>query len=557
MSVLTVRNLRVGFDEADVVKGVGFDIAEGETLALVGESGSGKSVTAMAIMGLLPAAADVRADTLSLRGTELIGLGDADLRRLRGPSMGMIFQEPMTSLTPVLTIGRQMTEALRVHLGMNGAQARALAVEMLERAGVPKPAARLRQYPHEFSGGMRQRVMIAMTMALKPRLLIADEPTTALDVTVQAQILDLMRELTRDTGTSLLLITHDMGVVAGMADRVAVMRAGEIVESGTARNVFAAPRHDYTRKLLDAVPRLDAATRPTLAAPARSVLAFRDVSRSFGGGGALRRGGSVRALDGVSLEVFPGETMALVGESGSGKSTLGRIGVRLDTGHGGTVLIDGDDVTALRGARMRRLRTRVQMIFQDPFASLDPRFTTFRTLAEPLKIHHGLKGNALRDRAEDLLDRVGLPATALDRLPHAFSGGQRQRIAIARALAAEPGVIVADEPTSALDVSVQARVLDLMERLQAETEIAYLFITHDLAVVRRIAHRVAVMRAGRIVEIGTVAAILGAPRHAYTRALLDAAPVPDPTRPHRPHVAPPPLDYAPLREVATGHWVAA
>ncbi len=558
MSVLTVRNLRVGFDGADVVRGVGFDIAEGETLALVGESGSGKSVTAMAVMGLLPAAANVRADALSLRGTELTDLGDAGLRRLRGPSMGMIFQEPMTSLTPVLTIGRQMTEALRVHRGMDKAQARARAVEMLERAGIPESAARLRQYPHEFSGGMRQRVMIAMTMALEPRLLIADEPTTALDVTVQAQILDLMRDLTRDTGTSLLLITHDMGVVAGMADRVAVMCAGEIVETGTARNVFAAPRHDYTRKLLDAVPRLDAATRPAVAVAARSsVLAFRDISRSFGGGGALRRGGTVRALDGVSLEVFAGETMALVGESGSGKSTLGRIGVRLDTGHGGTVLIDGDDVTALRGARMRRLRARVQMIFQDPFASLDPRFTTFRTLAEPLKIHHGLTGHALRDRAENLLDRVGLPATALDRLPHAFSGGQRQRIAIARALAAEPGVIVADEPTSALDVSVQARVLDLMERLQAETAIACLFITHDLAVVRRIAHRVAVMRAGRIVEIGTVAAILGAPRHAYTRALLDAAPVPDPTRPHRLHVAPPPLDYAPLREVATGHWVAA
>ena len=568
MSVLAVEDLRVAFREAEVVSGVGFSIERGETLALVGESGSGKSVSALAVMGLLPPRTRVGAGALRLGGEDLTRLGEPALRRLRGARMGMIFQEPMTSLTPVLTIGRQMTEGLRVHRGLSASAARDRAVGMLDRAGIPDPASRLGQYPHEFSGGMRQRVMIAMTMALEPELLIADEPTTALDVTVQAQILDLMRELTREAGTSLLLITHDMGVVAEMADRVAVMRHGEIVETGPAGEVFARPGHAYTRALLDAVPRLDARTRPAPpaplrpVAPPRPVLEFEEVGRSFAGRGFLRRGGAVRALDGVSLAVMPGETLALVGESGSGKSTLGRIGTRLDTEHSGRVRVEGEDITALAGARLRRLRARVQMIFQDPFASLDPRFTTFRTLAEPLVIHQGLRGAELRGRAASLLDRVGLPGDALDRLPHEFSGGQRQRIAIARALAAEPRVIVADEPTSALDVSVQAQVLALMEELQAGSGLAYLFITHDLAVVRRIAHRVAVMRAGRIVELGGVARVLDEAAHPYTRALLAAAPVPDPSHRREAHPAPPEAPFeAPseraLRRVAADHWVAA
>jgi len=468
----------------------------------------------------------------------------------------MIFQEPMTSLTPVLTIGRQMTEALRVHRGGSPQTARARAIDMLDRVGIPRPVERLGQYPHEFSGGMRQRVMIAMTMALEPRLLIADEPTTALDVTVQAQILDLMRALTQETGTSLLLITHDMGVVAEMADRVVVMNRGAVVESGPVRPLFAHPARDYTRDLLAAVPRLDAPLRAPSAAADRPVLAFSGVSRHFAGRGLFSLGAGVTALDDVSLEVMPGETLALVGESGSGKSTLGRIGTRLDMDHAGRVDIDGQDITDLRGAALRRLRGRVQMIFQDPYASLDPLFTTLRTLAEPLRIHRGLTGSALRDCAADLIERVGLTADALDRLPHEFSGGQRQRIAIARALAAQPGVIVADEPTSALDVSVQARAIDLMEDLQEAEGLTYLFVTHDIAVVRRIAHRVAVMRKGRIVEVGPVGAVLDDARHPYTQSLLAAAPVPDPTRARRAHVPLPQGADGPLFRVSDAHWVA-
>ncbi|MBE3638123.1 ABC transporter ATP-binding protein [Mangrovicoccus algicola] len=556
MTVLDIRNLAVAFGATPVVHGVDLSIARGEALALVGESGSGKSITAMALMGLLPARASMTADAMELEGQDLRGLSDAALRRLRGPQMGMIFQEPMTSLTPVLTIGRQMTEALRVHFGLSGEAARARAIDMLDRVEISRPADRLRQYPHEFSGGMRQRVMIAMTMALEPRLLIADEPTTALDVTVQAQILDLMRTLVRETGTSLLLITHDMGVVAQMADRVTVMRHGRLVETEAAAPLFAAPRQDYTRILLNSVPRLDAPLRPA-PQPTPPVLGFRDISRSFAGRGLLRRSEPVRALDGVTLDIARGETLALVGESGSGKSTLGRIGTRLDLEHDGRVEIDGIDITGLRGRALRKLRSRVQVVFQDPLASLDPRFTVGRTLGEPLRIHQGLAGECLRTRAADLLAQVGLPSSALGRLPHEFSGGQRQRIAIARALAVDPAVIVADEPTSALDVSVQSKVLDLMEDLQRERGLAYLFVTHDLAVVRRIAHRVAVMRRGRIVEMGPVSAVLDDARHPYTQALLAAAPVADPTRARRPPAPMPHTPDKPLSLVSDGHWVAA
>jgi ABC-type glutathione transport system ATPase component len=444
--------------------------------------------------------------------------------------MGMIFQEPMTSLTPVLTIGRQMTEALSVHKGLGPAAARARSVEMLEKAGIDKAKARLAQYPHEFSGGMRQRVMIAMTLALEPELLIADEPTTALDVTVQAQILDLMRTLTRESGTSLLLITHDMGVVAEMADRVTVMHRGRVVETAPVAPLFAAPQRDYTRALLAAVPRIDAPVRqdgpPVSDRPA---LAFRDISRRFGPRGIFSRGHSHQALDGVSLSVAPGETLALVGESGSGKSTLGRIGARLDLGHDGQVSINGADITGLRGAALRRARRDVQMIFQDPFASLDPRFSAAQTLAEPLAIHRSLSGRALRQQSLNLFERVGLSAQMIDRLPHEFSGGQRQRIAIARALAPAPKVIIADEPTSALDVSVQADILRLLRDIQKETGLGLLFITHDLAVVRQIAHRVAVLRGGQLVELGSTADVMDRPQHPYTQALIAAAPVPDPT----------------------------
>ena len=530
--LLDVDGLTVAFGRALAVEGMSFSVAPGEAVALVGESGSGKSVTALSIMGLLPEGAGrVAGGTIAFEGRDLATITDAERRRVRGERIGMIFQEPMTSLNPMLTIGRQMTEGLEVHRGAAPREARARAEAMLERVGIDRPADRLRQYPHEFSGGMRQRVMIAMTMALEPRLLIADEPTTALDVTVQAQILDLMRDLARDTGTSLLLITHDMGVVAEIADRVVVMREGRRVEEGAVGPIFAAPRAAYTRELLASVPRIDGSGRTPARRPeAEPVLRYAGVSRSFGGRGLLARGGVTHAVREVDLTLRPGETLALVGESGSGKSTLGRIGVGLERADRGSVVVGGQDIARARGRRLRALRSVIQMVFQDPFASLDPRFTVARTLMEPVMIHARVGRREARARASSLLERVGLDASALDRLPHEFSGGQRQRVAVARALGAEPSVIVADEPTSALDVSVQARVLDLLVELQEERGLAYLFITHDLAVVRRIAHRVAVMRRGEIVEEGTVDDVLKRPSHPYTRALLDAAPVPDPSR---------------------------
>ncbi len=558
MPLLDVTGLSIAFGKHRVVEGLDLTIDRGETVALVGESGSGKSVSALSLMGLLPRGATRTGGRILLGGTDISDYDDTRMRRLRGPRMGMIFQEPMTSLTPVLTIGRQMTEALAVHKGMTGAVARARAVEMLDAAGIPQPSERMAQYPHEFSGGMRQRVMIAMTLALEPELLIADEPTTALDVTVQAQILELMRRLSRETGTSLLLITHDMGVVAEMAGRVAVMRRGRPVETGPARTIFASPARSYTRELLAAVPRMDGPLRadPPPAAD-RPALAFRGIGRSFGGRGFLSRGSGHRALDGIDLAVAPGETLALVGESGSGKSTLGRIGARLDLAHDGSVHVAGEDITALRGGALRKARSRVQMVFQDPFASLDPRFTAGATLAEPLAIHRGLSGKALRSEAGELLDRVGLSASMLDRLPHEFSGGQRQRIAIARALAPGPQVVIADEPTSALDVSVQAAILDLLLELQRQSGLAFLFITHDLAVVRRIAHRVAVLRGGRLMELGQAAEVMDHPRHPYTQALIAAAPVPDPDAQRRPSLpVGPDAGTGALREVGAGHWVA-
>jgi ABC-type glutathione transport system ATPase component len=525
MAVLAMEGLSVAFGDNRVVQDLDLQIERGETLALVGESGSGKSLSALAVMNLLPRRARRSGGRVLLGGEDISALDNAAMRRVRGARIGMIFQEPMTSLTPVLTIERQMTEALIAHRGVSRRVARARAGDMLAKAGIGDVGRRLSQYPHEFSGGMRQRVMIAMTLALEPELLIADEPTTALDVTVQAQILELMRELTRQSGTSLLLITHDMGVVADMADRVAVMRHGRLVETGPVARVLGTPAAPYTRQLLAAVPRMDDPVRTDVPPPANPpALAFAAVGRSFGTGGLLRRGPPHRVLDDITLSVAAGETVALVGESGSGKSTLGRIGARLDLDHLGTVRVEGEDITRLRGGALRRARAKVQIVFQDPFASLDPRFTAGQTLAEPLALHRGLSGKALRAESLRLLDRVQLAAAMIDRLPHEFSGGQRQRIAISRALAAGPRVIIADEPTSALDVSVQAAVLDLLRDIQRDTGVAYLFITHDLAVVRSVAHRVAVLKGGRIVESGPVETVMETPRSDYTRALLAAAP---------------------------------
>jgi peptide/nickel transport system ATP-binding protein len=571
--VLSVRDLTVAFgrgaDRNVAVKGLSYDLAAGETLAIVGESGSGKSVSYLALLGLLPPrGATVESGTALFEGRDLLALTEAERRAVRGDRITMIFQEPMTSLTPVLRIGLQLTEGLIAHKGMDQRAAAARAMEMLDLVGLDQPERRMRQFPHELSGGMRQRVMIAMAMAADPAILIADEPTTALDVTVQAQILDLMRRLKAEFSTAIVLITHDMGVVAEMADRVVVMNRGEKLEEGRAGDLFAAPRHPYTRKLLDAVPRLGArAAEPTpravvedpapiggpLLRAAGLSKTFRDRAWLFGKGKA-----SAAAMQDVGFELAEGETLALVGESGSGKSTTGRAVLRLLEVDEGRIELGGEDVRALSGPALRRARRRMQMVFQDPFAALNPRMSAGRLVAEPMVIHGVASGAELDDRVESLFRRVGLGPEHIRRYPHEFSGGQRQRLCIARALGVGPKLIVADEPTSALDVSVQAQVLELMLELQQSLGLAYLFISHDMAVVEEMAHRVAVMRRGRIVEIGPRADVLGDARHPYTRALLAAVPIPDPARRRG---APPTLDpetlpMGPLAEAAPGHFVA-
>lgn len=553
-ALLSVKDLSVSSGPRPLVEGISFDVRAGEVLCIVGESGSGKSMTAKALMGLLPPKVSATGTAL-FDGVNLLSGGG---ERLRGTGIGLIFQEPMTALTPVLTIGLQLTEALEAHGLCDKHQARDRAIAMLERVGIPEPEMRMRQYPHELSGGMRQRVVIAMMMLLGPRVLIADEPTTALDVTVQAQILDLLRQIVNETQIGLILITHDMGVVAEMADKVLVMRAGHTEERGAATDVFAAPSAPYTRALLDAVPRIDCVRdRPDI--DTETLVSVERVSKTFKTRGALfgKQDGHT-ALDEVSLTVRRGETLALVGESGSGKTTLGRAIAWLTDVDSGLVRLDGLDLTGLSGRALQQQRRAVQMVFQDPYASLDPRQTIGRTLAEPMIIHENLTRAARTARVHALLEKVDLPADTAGRYPHEFSGGQRQRIAIARAIAARPALIVADEPTSALDVSIQARVLELLESLKRSEDLTMLFISHDLAVVRQIADRVAVMRHGRILEMGPAAALFAAPRHPYTRALIDVAPVPDPARKRgkRPALAGA-YPTGPLAEVAPGHWVAA
>ncbi|MEO9651365.1 MAG: ABC transporter ATP-binding protein [Roseobacter sp.] len=552
-ALLSVKDLSVALDDKALVERISFDLAPGEVLSIVGESGSGKSMTAKALMGLLPPKA-------STTGTAIFGGADLlapDAKTPRGTGIGLIFQEPMTALTPVLTIGLQLTEALESHRLCSKDEARRRAINMLERVGIPDPPARMRQYPHELSGGMRQRVVIAMMMLLGPRVLIADEPTTALDVTVQAQILDLLKEIVSETQIGLILITHDMGVVAEMADHVLVMKSGKVEELGPVAELFASPVAAYTRDLLDAVPRIDVVS--TRVEPeAQTLLSVHNITKTFQTRGALFKAGAAhRALDDVSLEVRRGETLALVGESGSGKTTLGRVIARLTTADAGQVLLEDTDLTGLAGRELQARRRAVQMVFQDPYASLDPRQSVGRTIAEPMIIHDTLTKAERTLQVESLLDKVGLGANMARRYPHEFSGGQRQRIAIARAIAAKPTLIIADEPTSALDVSIQAQVLDLLEGLKQSEDLTMLFISHDLAVVRQIADRVAVMRNGRILELGPASALFAAPKHPYTRALIDVAPVPDPTRKRgRRSVLRGDYPTGPLKEVDAGHWVA-
>ncbi len=558
--VLSVKNLstsfRVGDEWRTVVRNISFDVAPRETVAIVGESGSGKSVTSLSIMRLLPKKTSRIDGQVFLQGKELVSLPEEEMRRVRGNDISMIFQEPMTSLNPIFPIGKQIAEALTVHKDISKAEAKAEVLRLLEKVRIPNAKGRFDEYPHQFSGGMRQRVMIAMALASKPKLLIADEPTTALDVTIQGQILDLIKQLQDEEGMSVLFITHDMGVVAEVADRTIVMFRGDQVETGATADIFHRGKHPYTRALLSAVPRLGsmgerklplrfpiidvktgeqqklADVTDTVAKGKTPILEVRDLTTRFDIHSGLlgRKTGAVHAVENVSFSLQEGETLSLVGESGCGKSTTGRSVTRLINPTSGNVVLDGYEVMKLDQSSLRRMRRSVQMIFQDPFASLNPRMSIGSAVMEPF-VEHALGSKAeARDKAAALLEKVGLSADMMKRFPHEFSGGQRQRIAIARALMLDPKVIVADEAVSALDVSIKAQVCNLLLDLQQSLKLAYLFISHDMAVVERVSHRVAVMYLGEIVEIGPRAAVFENPQHPYTKKLMSAVPVPDPAR---------------------------
>ncbi len=590
---------------------VSFDVRPGETVGLVGESGCGKTVTALSVMGLIPSRVGRTVGAVRFEGRDLLGLAPDEMRRVRSREIAMIFQEPMTSLNPSFTIGNQIAEVVRTHQGIGKKAAWARAVEMLDRVGIANAAARARDYPHAFSGGMRQRAMIAMALCNEPKLLVADEPTTALDVTIQAQILELLGELQRDLGMAVLFVTHDLGVVAQICERVVVMYAGQVVEEESVDALFARPRHPYTEGLLDSmpqiaekgaglhvipgqVPRADempagcrfhprcgyavevcttqgveleahdgglarclradeltlrggrvealhevapgAGPGAGLAAAEPAILVdVRGLSKEFPvNSGLLRRvTGRVRAVDGVDFTIRRGETLGLVGESGSGKSTVARLVLRLIDPTVGHVDFEGSDIASLDARRLHAARRNMQIVFQDPYSSLDPRATVAASVGEPLTIYEGLKGRARDERVVEMLDRVGLGAEALSRYPHQFSGGQRQRIAIARALALNPALLVCDEPLSSLDVSTQSQVINLLAELQDQLGLTYLFISHDLAVVRHISDRIAVMYLGRIVEVGSAEEVYRRPAHPYTEALLSAIPVPDPVEQRR------------------------
>ncbi|MFC4946017.1 dipeptide ABC transporter ATP-binding protein [Pseudonocardia sp. GCM10023141] len=521
--LLQVEDLDISYHTSGglirAVRGASLTVAAGETVAIVGESGSGKTTLAQAVIGLLPPNGAVDAGSVRLAGADLARLSEREFRAVRGKRIGLVPQDPTVSLNPVRKIGAQVAEVLRVHGLADRRRAALDAVEILERAGLPEPAVRAGQYPHELSGGMRQRVLIAIAIAAKPRLIIADEPTSSLDATVARRILDHLEGLARETGTALLLITHDLGVAADRADRIIVMSQGRIVEEGPAGAVLAAPRDAYTRRLVESAPGLRPATPPARSAPAGPPLVeVRDLVKEF----RLPGRRTLRAVDGVSFTIGRGETLALVGESGSGKSTTARMVLRLADPTSGQVLFDGSDITTSRGRPWRELRRRAQLIYQNPYASLDPRFSIEELVAEPLRAFAVGDAAARRQRVTELVERVALPSSVLARRPVELSGGQRQRVAIARALALSPDLVVCDEPVSALDVSVQAQVLDLLGELQADAGLTYLFISHDLAVVRSIAHRVGVMREGRLLELAPARQLFENPGHEYTRELLAA-----------------------------------
>lgn len=531
--VLHVNGLTVGIEAEEGLKlavdALAFAISAGQTFALVGESGSGKSMTALALLRLLPDAAELRAGRITLGGTELTQLPERDMRRVRGGEMSIIFQEPSTCLNPVLTIGKQLEEILRLHTDYRGSALRQRAIQWLERVGIPEPERRLDDYPFQFSGGQKQRIMIAMALAAEPRLLIADEPTTALDVTVQQQILELLADIQRELGLAILLITHDLAVVKKVAQHVALMRHGRIVELRDAIGFFANPQHPYARELLEAIPTLERRKRPIVEARGEPVLAVSDLSVSYVKRRSFLRGSAgVEVLKGVSFELRAGETLALLGGSGCGKTTAAKALLGLLDGQAkvaGEARLHGESLLAARGAALKKLRRQVQIVFQDPYASLDPRMPVGEILEEGMAALRPEWSRSERaERAARLLDQVGLPSDSVRRYPHEFSGGQRQRIAIARALAVEPSVLICDEPTSALDVSVQAQILDLLHSLQESLHLACLFITHNFGVVEYMADRIAIMHEGRIVEQGDARQVLMSPRHPQTQALLAAVP---------------------------------
>jgi peptide/nickel transport system ATP-binding protein len=608
-ALLEIENLHVQFVTSHgtvrAVEGLSYSVRPGEMVAIVGESGSGKSVSALAVMRLLPAATGrITGGSVRFDGKELLTLSEEEMRRVRGREIAMIFQEPMTSLNPVLRIGLQIMEPLKIHLGMDDATARARAVELLTLVGITDPESRLNQYPHQLSGGMRQRVMIAIGLSCNPKLLIADEPTTALDVTIQAQILELMKDLSRRLSVAVVIITHNLGIVARYADRVNVMYAARLAESGTAERVFGRPLHPYSRGLLSAVPRLDrgrsaklatidgappnllappegcrfhprcrfvtdrchteppfeaaepghlvachrvseiealdarppgtaraaaAAARPSVNGSTERLLDIKDASKFFPiRMGLFRRPWQIRAVNDVTLDIKRGETLGLVGESGCGKSTLGRLVLRLDDPTAGEIRFEGIDLARLKRDELLAVRKRMQVIFQDPYSSLNPRMTVGQIVAEPMRVHRILPPSEIPERVAELLQTVGLFRYMALRYPHELSGGQRQRVGIARALSVNPHMIVCDEAVSALDVSIQGQVINLLEELQQKLGLTYLFIAHDLAVVRHISSRVAVMYLGRIVEEAPAEQLFATPKHPYTRALLAAAPIPDP-----------------------------
>ncbi|SHG93176.1 peptide/nickel transport system ATP-binding protein [Cognatiyoonia sediminum] len=589
MALLDVKNLSITFETPDgdveAVKGINLSIEPGECLGIVGESGSGKSQTMMAIMGLL-AKNGAATGSATFNGQEMLNVSVAEANKVRGADVAMIFQDPLTSLTPHLTVGQQMREVLDVHRNLSGAEAKKLCLDWLERVRIPEAKHRIDQYPHQLSGGMRQRVMIAMAMLCSPKLLIADEPTTALDVTVQAEILDLMANLQKEENTAIALITHDMGVVARMCDRVAVMRHGEYVEEGQIDALFHNPQHPYTRMLLDAMPRID---RPHEAAEvtltqSENILNVKDMNVKFDirvAGGLFGKKLPLRAVDGISFDLARGETLGIVGESGCGKSTLARAVLQLVPPTTGSVLWMGRETAGLDRQAMKPLRKDLQIVLQDPLASLNPRMTIAASIAEPLKTFQAeLSSNERMHKVAEMMERVGLDRNMINRYPHELSGGQNQRVGIARAMINRPELVICDEAVSALDVSIQAQIVALLKEFQTDMGLSMMFISHDLSVVRDISHRIMVLYLGRVVELADRDTIYTNPIHPYTKSLISAVPIPDPrierTRPRiqLPGELPSPLDpgaglrflpskrhcdpnYRPqLNEVAPGHWVA-